>query len=71
VTSPVTGKGKVTGGTVAFYDGSTMIASSPVAKGRAKAVVVVTTGSHAIRAVYSGSGSVLPAQSPVVSVTAT
>ena len=70
VTSPVTGKGKVTGGTVAFYDGSTVIASSPVAKGKAKAVVVLATGSHAIRAVYSGSGAVLTARSAVVTVTA-
>ena len=70
VTSPVTGRGKVTGGTVAFYDGSAVVASSPVAKGRATAVVVVATGSHAIRAVYSGSGAVLAAQSAVVAVTA-
>ena len=70
VTSPVTGKVKVTGGTVTFYDRSVVIASSPVTKGRARAVVVVATGSHAIRAVYRGSGAVLAAQSAVVAVTA-
>ena len=71
VTSPVTGKGKVAGGTVAFYDGSTVVASAPVVKGVAKAVVKLAKGSHPLRAVYSGSGMVLPAQSLVVTVTAT
>ena len=71
VTSPVTGKGKVAGGTVAFYDGSTVVATAPVVRGVARVVVKLALGIHPLRAVYSGSGSVLPAQSPVVSVTAT
>jgi hypothetical protein len=71
VSSPVTGKGKVTGGTVAFYDGTSLVASVPVAKGKAKTVVTLAKGSHPLRAVYSGSGAVLAAQSPVVTVTAT
>ena len=71
VTSPVTGKGKVADGTVAFYDGSTVVATVPVVKGRAKAVVTLVTGTHSLRAVYSGSGPVLPARSQVVTVTAT
>jgi hypothetical protein len=71
VTSPVTGKGKVTGGTVAFYDGSTVVASVVVAKGRAVTVVTLAKGSHSLRAVYSGSGVVLAAQSQVLMVTAT
>ena len=71
VTSPVTGKGKVTGGTVAFYDASTVVASVVVAKGRAVTVVTLAKGSHSLRAVYSGSGVVLAAQSQVLMVTAT
>ena len=70
VTSPVTGKGKVTGGTVAFYDGSILIASVPVATGNATAVVTLAKGSHPLRAGYSGSGAVLAAQSTMVTVTA-
>ena len=71
VTSPVTGKSKITGGTVAFYDGSTVVATVPVVNGKAKAVVTLATGTHPLRAVYSGSGSALSARSQVVTVTAT
>ena len=71
VTSPVTGRARSPGGTVAIYDGSTVVATVPVAKGKAKAVVTLAKGSHPLRAVSSGSGSVLPAQSQVVTVSAT
>jgi len=71
VSSPVTGKGKVGSGTVTFYDGSTAVATATVAKGKATVAVTLATGTHLLRAAFSGSGSVLPAQSSVVTVTAT
>jgi len=71
VTSPVTLKGKVTSGTVTFFDGSAVVGTATVAKGKASTVVTLAKGSHAIRAVYGGSGSVLAGQSQVVTVTAT
>ena len=71
VTSPATGRGKVTGGTVTFTDGLTVVGSVTVSKGKAKVVLKLAKGSHPLRAVYGGSGAVLPAQSPVVTVTAT
>ncbi len=71
VMSPVTGKGKVTGGTVTFFDGSTAVATATVANGKAAAVVTLAKGTHVIRAIYGGSGSVLGGQSQVVLVTAT
>ncbi len=71
LSSPVTGKAKVGGGTVTFYDGTTAVATVAVTKGKARAVVTLTTGSHPLRAVYGGSGTVLAARSLVVTVTAT
>jgi hypothetical protein len=71
VTSPVTGKGKVAGGTVTFSDGPTVVASVPVTKGKASVAVTLAKGSHPLRAVYGGSASVLAGQSQVVTVTAT
>jgi|GEM_PF-1157280 len=71
VTSPVTGRGKVAGGTVTFTDGSTVVAIATVVKGKAKVTLTLAKGTHLLRAVYGGSGSVLPAQSSVVTVTAT
>jgi len=71
VTSPVTGKGKVTGGVVAFTDGSTVLATVPLVKGKAMVVVRLAVGTHPLRATYGGSGAVLAARSPVVTVTAT
>lgn len=66
-------------GTVAFYDGTSLFAIVPVAKGKARTVVTLAKGSNLLRAVYSGSGPVLAAWppgrlvawSPVVTVTAT
>ena len=71
VTSPVTGRGKVAVGTVTFTDGSTVVAVVPVTKGKAKVSVTLAKGTHPLRAAFSGSGAVLPAQSTVVPVTAT
>ncbi len=71
VTSPVTGRAKVSVGTVTIYDGATPIASQQVAKGKIKVILAFAAGSHVLRAVYSGSGLVLAAQSLPVTVTAT
>ena len=71
VKSPATGKGKVNGGSVTFYDGPTVVATAPVANGKAAAVVTLAKGSHLLRAAYSGSASVLGGLSQVVPVTAT
>jgi len=71
LTSPAAGRGKVTGGTVTFYDGTTVVATVTVARGKARASVALATGTHRLRAVYGGNGAVLAAWSPVVTVTAT
>ena len=71
IKSPVTGKAKVVSGTVTFFDGPTAVATATVTNGKAVAVVMLAKGIHLIHAVYSGSGSVLTGQSPVVTVTAT
>jgi Bacterial Ig-like domain (group 3) len=70
VTSPVTGRGTVAVGTVAFSDGSTVVATAPVVKGKAKVVVTLAKGAHPIQASYSGAGAVLAGRSQVVTVTA-
>jgi hypothetical protein len=57
--------GAVTG-TVAFYDGATLIGSSTIASGRATlTTTALAAGSHAITARFSGSAAAPPSISPV------
>ena len=70
ITSPVTGRAKVAVGIVTIYDGARVIAFQQVSKGKIKVNLTFAAGSHVLRAVYSGSGLVLAAQSLPVTVTA-
>jgi hypothetical protein len=62
-----------TSGTIAFYDGSTLLGSGSIASGRATLTVAsLAAGSHAITARFQGNASAPPVISPVLvqSVTA-
>jgi Tol biopolymer transport system component len=63
-----------TSGTIAFYDGGTLLGSGAIASGRATLTVAsLPAGSHAITARFQGTASAPPVISPVLvqSVTAT
>jgi Bacterial Ig-like domain (group 3) len=53
-------------GSVAFYDGATLLGTSTIASGRAtRTISTLAAGSHAITARFLGSASAPPAISPV------
>jgi hypothetical protein len=61
----------IPGGSVDFYDGSTLIGSAPISDTTAEAKLVVTTlttGSHSLTAVYPGSTDFLTSTSSAVTV---
>jgi uncharacterized delta-60 repeat protein len=60
----VTAAGPVTGGTVAFYDGQTLLGSAAVdANGTAALAAALNLGGHRLRAVYAGSAGLASSSS--------
>ena len=56
-----------TSGTIAFYDGGTLLGSGSIASGRATLTVAsLPAGSHAITARFQGNASAPPVISPVL-----
>jgi hypothetical protein len=55
------------GGTVTFFDGSTLLGQVALGfDGRASLVVKLTEGKHRLKAVFSGNGDLTPSSSPVL-----
>ena len=70
LTSPVTGKKKITTGTVTIFDGTTAVTTISVVKGKTKFITSFAPGTHVLHAVYSGAGSVLAAISTTITILA-
>lgn len=59
----------VSGGQVAFRDGSTEVAIAPVSSGMATAIIPgLSAGTHSISAAFSGTGVAAPSTSPAASL---
>lgn len=71
VTSSTTGRPAATG-TVSFYDGTTLLGTETLTSGKATlTIATLATGTHVVKAVYSGDSNFNPTTSAAVTVTIT